>query len=88
MIYGAYFKDVSESKLRQLNIMSGVEVVSVKEGKFKDIGIEKGFIITHIDKKPVDSKIKLIATIKIKKGGILIEGQYPNGIKGYFGLGL
>ena len=88
MIYGAYFKDVNESKLSQLNIESGVEVISIKEGKFKDIGIEKGFIITHIDKKAVESKIGLIATIKSKKGGILIEGQYPNGTKGYFGLGL
>ena len=88
MIYGAYFKDINEKKLRQLNIINGVEVISIKEGKFKDIGIEKGFIITHIDKKAVESKIGLIATIKSKKGGILIEGQYPNGIKGYFGLGL
>ena len=88
MIYGAYFKDINEKKLRQLNIINGVEVISIKEGKFKDIGIEKGFIITHIDKKAVESKIGLIATIKSKKGGILIEGQYPNGTKGYFGLGL
>ena len=58
MVYGAYFKDVNESKLRQLDIVSGVEVISIKEGKFEDIGIEKGFIITHIDKKAVESKIK------------------------------
>tara|TARA_B100000902_G_C26562060_1_gene552363 strand:+ start:297 stop:407 length:111 start_codon:yes stop_codon:yes gene_type:complete len=36
----------------------------------------------------VESKTKFIAAIKNKNGGILIEGQYPNGIKGYFGLGL
>ena len=32
MIYGAYFKDVNENKLRQLGIMSGVEVISIKRG--------------------------------------------------------
>ena len=88
MVYGAYFKDVDENKLRQLGIVSGIEVISIKKGKFEEIGIEKGFIITHINKKAVGSKTKFINTIKNKKGGILIEGQYPNGIKGYFGLGL
>ena len=88
MVYGAYFKDVNENKLRQLGIVSGIEVISIKKGKFEEIGIEKGFIITHINKQAVGSKTKFINTIKNKKGGILIEGQYPNGIKGYFGLGL
>ena len=88
MVYGAYFKDVDENKLLQLGLVSGIEVISIKKGKFEEIGIEKGFIITHINKKAVGSKTKFINTIKNKKGGILIEGQYPNGIKGYFGLGL
>lgn len=88
MFHGAYFIDVNVNKLRQLGLMSGVEVKSIKEGKFKEIGIEKGFIITHIDKKAVESKKNLINIIKNKKGGILIEGQYSNGIKGYFGMGL
>ena len=30
----------------------------------------------------------LINLLRTKKGGILIEGQYPNGTKGYFGIGL
>ena len=30
---------------------------------------------------PIDSTI-------YKKAGVLIEGMYPNGIKGYFGFGL
>ena len=36
----------------------------------------------------IASKKTLIKFIKNKKGGILIEGQYPNGVKGYFGMGL
>jgi S1-C subfamily serine protease len=88
IIFGAHLKDINEKKLRQLGLTNGVEVISINEGKFEEIGIEKGFIITHINKKAVESKIKLIATIKDKKGGILIEGQYPNGVRGYFGMGL
>ena len=64
MVYGAYFKDVNENKLRQLGIVSGIEVISIKKGKFEEIGIEKGFIITHINKKAVGSKTKFINTIK------------------------
>ena len=88
IIFGAHLKDINEKKLRQLGLTNGVEVISINEGKFEEIGIEKGFIITHVNKKAVESKIKLIATIKDKKGGILIEGQYPNGVRGYFGMGL
>ena len=73
MVYGAYFKDVNESKLNQLGIVSGIEVISIKKGKFEDIGIEKGFIITHINKKAVESKTKFISLLKIKRVGFLLK---------------
>ena len=46
--------------------------MSIENGKFRDIGIKKGFVITHIDKKIIASKKTLIKFIKNKKGGILI----------------
>ena len=88
IIFGALLEDLNENDLKRLGIVSGVEVVSIENGKFRDIGIKKGFVITHIDKKIIASKKTLIKFIKNKKGGILIEGQYPNGVKGYFGMGL
>ena len=43
---------------------------------------------THIDKYPIKSKKQLLNLLKTKKGGILIEGKFENGVKGYFGFGL
>ena len=87
-IYGAVFKDLSDNELMKLNIKSGVKIHSLKEGKIKDSGLNKDFIITHIDKQPIQSKNQLMNILNSKRGGVLIEGKYPNGIKGYFGFGL
>lgn len=87
-LYGAVFEELNKESLRYLNINSGIKVVSVKKGEFRDIGIKQGFIITHIDKSSVTTTNDLKNIIKNKKSSILIEGIYPNGNKGYFVLDL
>jgi Do/DeqQ family serine protease len=87
-LYGAVFEELSKESLRYLNINSGIKVVSIKKGEFRDIGIKQGFIITHIDKSAVTTTNDLKNIIKNKKSSTLIEGIYPNGLKGYFVLDL
>ena len=73
---------------RQLNINNGVKIQSIIDGKMKNAGLTKGFIITHLDKEPIRTKKQLMNYLNLKKGGILVEGLYPNGVKGYFGFGI
>tara|TARA_B100001287_G_scaffold83379_1_gene69525 strand:- start:2876 stop:4348 length:1473 start_codon:yes stop_codon:yes gene_type:complete len=87
-IFGATFSNPSPNELRNLNITNGVKVENLKEGKLKNAGLNKGFIITHVDKIKVLSRNQLIQVLKSKKGGVLIEGINSNGIKSYFGFGL
>ena len=87
VIFGASFRDISD-EYNSININHGVIVEDLKEGKLKDAGLKKGFIITHIDKFPIKSKKQLLNLLRTKKGGILIEGKFENGVKGYFGFGL
>jgi Do/DeqQ family serine protease len=87
-LYGAVFEELSKESLRYLNVNSGIKVVSIKKGEFRDIGIKQGFIITHIDKSAVTTTNDLKNIIKNKKSSTLIEGVYPNGLKGYFVLDL
>ena len=87
VIFGASFRDISD-EYNSININHGVIVENIKEGRLKDAGLKKGFIITHIDKYPIKSKKQLLNLLKTKKGGILIEGKFENGVKGYFGFGL
>ena len=87
-IYGASFKELSYEEKIDLKINHGVKIQSLNSGKLKNAGLKSGFIITHIDKEPVKTVIELVKLLKNKEGGILIEGVYTNGVKGYFGFGL
>ena len=87
-ILGATFKTVSQGELEKLNISHGLKIVSLGKGSLKNAGIQEGFIIMYIDKKPVKSFDDLKYTLESKKGGTLIEGVYPNGQKAYYGVGL
>ncbi len=44
---GVTFKDASITKLKSLNLKSGVEISEINSGKFKDSGIKVGFIIKN-----------------------------------------
>src|SRR5690606_21198740 len=83
---GAYVEDVQFKELAKLQLEGGVRIKELKEGKWKDAGLEENFIISHIDKVPVDNVKDLNQILEFKKGGILIEGYYSNGEKGVYGL--
>ena len=51
-------------------------------------GIKEGFIITRVDKKLIHNYDDLLNALEDKKGGVLIEGVYPNGMKAYYGFGI
>jgi hypothetical protein len=45
-------------------------------------------VITQIDKKPITSVKDIENALSRKKGGVLIEGVYPNRNRAYYGFGL
>jgi len=90
-ILGAAFSDVSPEVKRTLNIGSGVQVSGVTEGKFKQAGIRKGFIILKVNDiriESVDQFEKVVKEVKnqagIDNGGLFIVGIYPNGKISYY----
>ena len=83
---GAEFNDLTHNQLRDLQIDNGVQVKLVSDGKWKRGGLEKDFVIQFIDKVPVDNIADLSRMLEYKKGGILVEGVYPNGEKGTYGV--
>jgi serine protease Do len=85
---GATLIQPTSDELRKLNIKSGVKVSSLQNGKLKSAGIREGFIITRIDKQEVSSLDDIQRILNGKKGGVLIEGIYPNGMRAYYGFGL
>lgn len=87
-VLGGSFEMASASDLKSLNIRHGVKIVDLGPGKLRSAGIKEGFIITKVDKRDVHSAKQLVELLEEKEGGILIEGVYPNGMKGYYGFGI
>ncbi|WMN12398.1 trypsin-like peptidase domain-containing protein [Marivirga salinae] len=85
---GATFEDVSQEELESLGINGGSKVIEIEAGKWKEIGIQEGFIITAVDKGAIKDTEHLITTLRGKQGGVLIEGVYPDGTKAYYGMGI
>lgn len=86
VIDGAKFEDVPYRELAKLMLDGGVKVAMLTPGKWKRAGIRENFIIAYIDKVPVDNVEDLNRIMDYKKGGVLIEGFYPDGEKGTYGI--
>ena len=85
---GGTFEEVTKTDKANLGISGGVKISKLGTGKLRGVGIREGFIITSIDHKPVRTTGDVEAALKDKQGGVLIEGIYPNGMKGYYGFGM
>lgn len=85
---GAEFTVATKNELSKIDLKYGVKVKTILNGKLKRAGVKKGFIVTKINHKPIKSINDLTSQINQQKGGILIEGFYPDGRKEYYGFGL
>jgi Do/DeqQ family serine protease len=85
---GGEFRAATAEELKSLKLTGGVKVVALHSGKLRSSGIREGFIITRIDQEPVSAPEDIQRVLANKKGGVLIEGVYPNGTRAYYGLGL
>ena len=87
-VLGASFELLSEREKQSLGIQSGIRVKSVKEGKFRKIGIKEGFILTMVNKKPVSSVNDITSILKESEGGVIIEGIDQKGSRAYYAFGM
>lgn len=91
-ILGGNFRAITDSQKEQLNIGYGVEVMKVNNGKMKDAGIPKGFIIQKVNDQSIKNIDDLETAVKeastSKEPVLWIQGIYPTGKKGYFTIPL
>lgn len=85
---GASFEELQASDLKKYGLKNGVQVKSVKSGKFMRAGIGENFIITEINGTRVSKISDIEQIINSSRGGVYIEGQYPNGRAGYYAFGI
>jgi Do/DeqQ family serine protease len=87
-LLGATFELPTNEQKEYLGLDYGLQIVELRSGKLMNKGVHEGFIITEVDKKPVRSVEDLENIFSDKKGGVLIEGVYPNGQRAYYAIGL
>jgi Do/DeqQ family serine protease len=87
-VLGAQLADVKASVRANLGIRNGVQVVEIGPGKLRSEGVQKGFIITSINRQNVSTIDDVKQILGGIKGGVYIEGLYPNGVEAYYAFGM
>ena len=87
-ILGAKVVELDNDEKAKLGLKYGVKIAELQTGKLKSEGVKEGFIITQVNNKPVYTVTELDKIIKSVKGGVYIEGIYPNGVVAYYAFGL
>jgi S1-C subfamily serine protease len=73
---------------KALNLAHGVKVTEINpNGKMAQAGIRDGFIVVKVGNQLVKTPKEFLAVLKNAKGGVLLEGIYPNGVVKYYALG-
>ena len=87
-ILGAELQPVGRELRDQLRIRSGLEVVSLTSGgRLQKAGVEKGFVITHVNQTAVGT-LEAMETIlaRSRNRGLLIEGKYRDGTTSFYAV--
>jgi serine protease Do len=88
LIHGATFQRISDDERKRYKIEDGFKIIRLDDGLLRSAGIKVGFIVYAIDKKLVRSSQDLKEGLTSMKGGVLVEGVYPNGLRAFYGIGL
>ncbi|MBR6416847.1 MAG: Do family serine endopeptidase [Bacteroidales bacterium] len=85
--YGSKIKTAPKEKLEALGLKSGVEVVSVGDGKMLSAGASEGFIILYVNDQAVSKAEEVVEIAKKSRRAVYIEGVTASGRSSYFAFG-
>ena len=79
VVFGARLATLSANEMRRLNIENGVRVLEVSDGKFKDIGIQRGYVIISVNGRNVNNAAEVRRFTDNGTTLKSINGIQPNG---------
>ena len=79
LVFGSRIASLSSSEKDEMNVDYGVKVVEINEGKFKDIGMARGYIILSVNGKKVKSPADVREFTNNEKSLKSIGGIQPDG---------
>ncbi len=84
---GIKIEPLTESEKKQNNILGGVKVVEISDGKIIDYtNIKVGFIILKTNGMSINTKEDFIKAIENTKDVITLQGIYPNVLGSFYYL--
>ena len=91
-ILGAAFRELPEDVKQSLRLNYGVEVTGVTDGKMKEAGVRKGFIILKANGQSVKTVDQLEEIVKQASQSpepvLFLNGIFPSGKRAYFAVDL
>jgi len=76
---GADLEPIGSAAAKKWSIPGGLKVKSLRNGKLRnETDIQEGFIITQVNGQPVRVVEDLVKIMSNLKGGVLLEGIYPD----------
>lgn len=81
---GAIFESIPKVEKDLMGIKTGIRVVKVNEGFFRRLEIPEDFIITDINRIPIDSPEELADILEKIRGKVIIYGIDKRGKKMYY----
>ncbi|TLX76510.1 Do family serine endopeptidase [Labilibacter sediminis] len=87
-LLGAEMRELSDKEKSQIGVNYGMKIEKLANGKFKESGIDEGFIILKANREPVRVISDLKKVIASSDGGLFITGVYPNGQVAYYAINL
>ena len=91
-ILGAAFRELPDELKKQLRLNIGIEVTGVTEGKMKEAGVRKGFIILKANGQAVKSVEQLEEIVKQASRSaepvLFLNGIFPSGKRTYYAVDL
>jgi len=79
IVYGARLESLGSSDKDKFDVDYGVKVTELNDGKFKDLGIKKGYIILSINGKKVKNSSEVLQATDNESELKSIEGIQSNG---------
>ncbi len=89
-ILGGRFRSLTNEEKSNFKSSKGIVVTEIKNGLLrKQTNMREGFIILKVDGESIQSISDIEKIVKVKKGGVLIEGYYPHSNrKHYYAIGI
>lgn len=79
VVFGATLEPLSQQEKRGYRLDSGVKVIEIGDGKLSDIGVRKGYIITSVNDKKINSADDVRTASSDGTTLTSIEGYQSNG---------